>query len=271
MLAQREAGVARGIAARHGCAAVEAAGERGARVARGEAHRDRVPADQLHVGGRVVDGDRRRGEIDDEGVALHGPGAMPQRTVGADVPVTVVDDRRVYVVNGDKVNEFSGPGESPKLQPCVSWTGRLYCADDASGTVYELDANGALANTITVPNAGRTLELEVREDHLFINAPDGRTARVVDNHHRVKVVDKYANNILGGDPPPPVPPPPPQQPPVGPPGAPVNVRAAAGNAQARVSWNPAPANGAPIIKYVVEGDGKPHEVGAGIGASVRRV
>ncbi|WP_344119418.1 fibronectin type III domain-containing protein, partial [Planosporangium flavigriseum] len=53
-----------------------------------------------------------------------------------------------------------------------------------------------------------------------------------------------------------------QKPPVGPPGAPVNVRAAAGNAAARITWGPATANNAPILKYVVEGDGKPHEVGA---------
>src|SRR5689334_9873638 len=37
---------------------------------------------------------------------LSGPGAMPSRTVGGDVPVTVVDDRHVYVVNGDEVSAF---------------------------------------------------------------------------------------------------------------------------------------------------------------------
>lgn len=195
-------------------------------------------------------------------LALAGPGAMPARTSGADVPVTVVDDRHVYVVNGDKVADFTVPGGSPKLKPCVAWAGRFYCADEATGAVFVLDAAGKLANTITIPNAGGALDLDVREDHLFINAPNSSGARVVDNHHRVKVVDKYANNIVGGDPPPNPPPPPPTKPAVGPPGAPTKVTASAGNAQARITWGAAPPNGSAIIKYVVEGDGQLHEVGA---------
>jgi Fibronectin type III domain len=196
-------------------------------------------------------------------LSLTGPGAMPTRTNGADVPVTVVEGRDVYVVNGDKVAQFSVPGDGPKLKPCVAWSKRLYCADEATGNVYVLDAAGKLVTTVTVPDsAGNPLDLEVREDHLFINAPLSSKAEVVDNQGRVKLVDKYANNVLGGDPPPPVPPPPPQKPPVGPPGAPVNVRAAAGNASAHITWGAAPANNVPIMKYVVEGDGKPHEVGA---------
>jgi hypothetical protein len=197
-------------------------------------------------------------------LSLSGPGAMPPRTTGSDVPVTVVDGRTVYVVSGDKVNQFTVPGDGAKLSPCVAWSKRLYCADETSGNVYVLDAAGRLATTITVPgSAGTPLDLDVREDRLFINAPSGSKAQVVDAQGRAKLVDKYANNILGGDPPPPPPPPPPpQKPPVGPPGAPVNVRAAAGNAAAHVTWGPAPANGAAVMKYVVEGDGKPHEVGA---------
>ncbi len=46
------------------------------------------------------------------------------------------------------------------------------------------------------------------------------------------------------------------------PGAPRNVRAAAGNAEARVSWQAAPANGAEITRYVVAGAGKTFQVGA---------
>jgi hypothetical protein len=192
---------------------------------------------------------------------LTGPGAMPPRTNGADVPVTVVDDRHVYVVNGDTVADFAVPGDSPRLKPCVAWSGRFYCADEATGTVYVLDVAGKLANTIAIPNSGGVLELEVREDHLFINAPNSSAARVVDSHHRVKVVDKYAANVPGADPPP-NPPPPPPKPAVGPPGPPTAVTASAGNAQARVTWGPAASNGSPIIRYVVEGDGQVHEVGA---------
>ncbi|TDB69636.1 fibronectin type III domain-containing protein, partial [Micromonospora sp. KC721] len=60
----------------------------------------------------------------------------------------------------------------------------------------------------------------------------------------------------------PPPPPPPKKPKVGKPGAPRSVSASAGNAQARVTWKPAAANGAEITRYVVEGDGRRHEVGA---------
>jgi hypothetical protein len=190
---------------------------------------------------------------------LTGPGAMPARTSGSQVAVTVVDQRHVYVVAGDRVAEFTVPGATPKLQPCTAWAGRFYCPDRATGTVYELDPAGRATNTIALPAADTPLELEVREDHLFINAPDTATARVIDDHHRVTVVDKYANDVVGGDPPPAPPPPPPA---VGVPDAPAGVTATAGNASARVNWSPAPANGAAITRYVVEGDGKAHEVGA---------
>lgn len=199
-------------------------------------------------------------------LALSGLGAMPARTVGGDIPVTVVDDRHVYIVTGDKVAQFTVPSESPRLQPCVAWSGRFYCADDATGTVYVLDGGGQALDPIKVANPGGPLELEVREKRLFINAPSGSTARVVDSRNRVKVVDKYANNVLGGDPPPPPPAPPPPppspKPVVGPPGAPSKATATAGNAQVTVAWGAATPNGAPITKYVVEGDVTPHEFGA---------
>ena len=64
---------------------------------------------------------------------------------------------------------------------------------------------GKLLNQITIPAPGGPLELEVRENHLFINAPDGSTARVVDDNHVVKDVNKYQDGVLGADPPPPPP------------------------------------------------------------------
>jgi hypothetical protein len=194
---------------------------------------------------------------------LDGEGAMPGRTVGGDVPVTVVDGGHVYVVNDDKVSDFEVPGDSPKLQPCVAWSGRFYCADDATGTVYVLDAQGKALEPIRIPAGGRPLEIEVREDRMFINAPGGSTARVVDSKNNVTTVDKYANDVLGGEAPPAPPPPPPPKPLVGPPGAPGRVSAVAGNGVARVTWTAAAPNGAVVTKYVVEGDGQPpHEVGA---------
>ncbi|GAA2354420.1 fibronectin type III domain-containing protein [Dactylosporangium salmoneum] len=198
---------------------------------------------------------------------LEGEGAMPGRTVGADVPVTVVDGGHVYVVNNDKVTDFAVPGDSPRLQPCVAWSGRFYCADDATGTIYVLDGQGKALEPIRIQAGGKPLELEVREDRMFINAPGGSTARVVDSKNHVTTVDKYANDVLGGDAPPVPPPPPPAKPPVGPPGAPGRVTAVAGDGVARVTWTAAPPNGATVTKYVVEGDGQPpHEVGGSLRA-----
>jgi hypothetical protein len=206
----------------------------------------------------------RGGEQRSMPLDLSGPGAMPNRTNGGDVPVTVVDNRHVYVINGAAVHEFAVPGEGGELRPAVAWAGRLYVADDATGTVYVLNTNGQLVNKITVPGANGPLELEVRESYLFINAPNSGSARVVDDKNQVRTVDKYANDILGGDPPkdPPPPPPPPRKPRVSPPGPPKSVVATAGNTTARVTWQPAAANGAAISKYVVEADGKSYDVGA---------
>ncbi|WP_433085130.1 fibronectin type III domain-containing protein [Dactylosporangium sp. CA-052675] len=194
---------------------------------------------------------------------LGGEGGVAERTVGGDVPVTVVDGSHVYVVHDDRISDFAVPGDSPRLKPCVAWSGRFYCADDATGTVYVLDAQGKALDPIRIQAGGKALELEVREDRLFINAPGGSTARVVDGKNHVTTVDKYANDVLGGEAPPAPPPPPQTKPPVGPPGAPARVNAVAGNATARVTWSAAPPNGAAVTKYVVEGDGQPpHEVGA---------
>ncbi|WP_422774803.1 fibronectin type III domain-containing protein [Plantactinospora sp. WMMC1484] len=195
---------------------------------------------------------------------LTGPGAMPPRTTGLRVPVTVVDDRNIVVAdNGAVGRQFRVPGAGTRLSPAVAWANRFYCADDDTGTVYSFDPAGQLLEKIEIPGANGPLELEVRENHLFINAPNSALARVVDDKHQVKTVNKYANDILGGDPPPnPPPPPPPPKPVVRKPGPPKSVTAAAGNAQARVSWRPAAANGAAITRYVVEGAGRTFQVGA---------
>ncbi|WP_442933597.1 fibronectin type III domain-containing protein [Micromonospora sp. CPCC 206060] len=197
-------------------------------------------------------------------LTMAGPGTLPARTDGAQVPVTVPDARAVHVIGPDgAVRQFVVPGTGNQLGAAVAWQGRFYCADDATGAVYAFDADGKLVDTIAPDGVRGPLELEVRENRLFINAPNSATARVVDEKHTVRVVDKYANDVLGGDPPPaPPPPPPPRKPQVGKPGAPRQVIAAAGDAQARVSWRPAPANGAAVTRYVVEGAGRTVEVGA---------
>ncbi|WP_244200176.1 fibronectin type III domain-containing protein [Micromonospora arborensis] len=205
----------------------------------------------------------QRGEVHPTPLTLSGPAALPARTSGQRVPVTVPAERRVLVVgDGGEERAFTVPGEGDRLSPAVAWADRFYCADEATGTIYAFDAGGQLVETIR-GRANGPMELEVRENHLFINSPDAATARVVDDKHQVREVNKYANDVLGGDPPPVAPPPPPpKKPRVGKPSAPRSVTAAAGNAQARVSWRPAAANGAEIIKYVVEGAGQRLEVGA---------
>jgi hypothetical protein len=209
-------------------------------------------------------GDQKRVEV----LPLAGTGALPEHTDGAVVPVTVPDARHVYAVpEAGGVADFPVPGDGAKLQPAVAWEGFFYVADESTGTVHVFDSAGRAQKDIGFKNPGGALELEVRENYLFINAPGSSTARVVDNAHQVRVVDKYADDVLGGDPPPtpPAPPPPPEKPkkpPVSKPGAPRNVRAAAGNAEVRVSWQAAPSNGADITKYVVEGVDKTFQVGA---------
>jgi hypothetical protein len=208
----------------------------------------------------------RAGKTETISLTLSGPGAMPTHNTEQQVPVTVIDDRHVYVVSNGHVTDFLVPGDGPKLEAAVAFAGRLYIADRATGTVYVLNSTGQLINTIGVPKAENGIDLTVRGGHLFINTPDADTARVVDANNKVKVVDKYANDILGGDQKNPNQPPPTKpadKPKPTAPGAPTNVKATAGNQTAHISWGPAPTNGAAILKYVVEGDGPtPHEVGA---------
>jgi hypothetical protein len=211
----------------------------------------------------VIDGDKQTTTT----LPLAGPGSLAPHTDGLSVPVTVPDARHVYVVkNGGVPTNFQVPGDGAQVQPAVAWEGFFYVADDSTGVVHVFDAAGREQKPIAFDRPGGPLELEVRENYLFINAPGSSTARVVDNAHGVRTVDKYADDILGGDPPPtpPAPPPPakPKVPPVSKPGPPRNVRTTAGNSEARVTWQAAAANGAAISKYVVTGAGKTFQVGA---------
>jgi len=199
---------------------------------------------------------------------LAGPGTMPAHTDGHSVPVTVTGSRHVYVVGDQgRRTDFAVPGSGTDLQAAVAWQGFFYVADSANQAIHVFDSTGAAQKDIPFKKPGGPLELEVREGYLFINAPGSSTARVVDDAHHVRTVDKYADDVLGGDPPktPPEQPPPPPKPPkpvVSKPGAPRNVRAAAGNAEARVTWQAAADNGAAITRYVVQGAGKTFQVGA---------
>ncbi|WP_436520917.1 fibronectin type III domain-containing protein [Actinoplanes sp. HUAS TT8] len=202
---------------------------------------------------------------------LTGPGVLAPHTDGSTVAVTVPDTRQVVGVDpqGNIKAKFTVPGGESQLQPAVSWEGYYYAADTDGGTVHVFDQAGTQQKPITFNRPGGSLDLEVRENYLFINAPGSPVAQVVDNQHGVRPVDKYADDVLGGDPPPvkapPVTPPEkkkPTKPAVTKPGAPRNVRAAAGNAEARVTWQAAAANGAEITKYVVTGNNQTFDVGA---------
>jgi hypothetical protein len=200
-------------------------------------------------------------KVDTVTVPIDKPAIMPARTSGPSLPVTVADDRQVVIVNGKKVRQFTVPGSGP-LAAAVSFADHVYCADSAAGVVYEFDANGKLVTQIKVPSAGGTLELDVRENHLFINAPDGSTARVVNDKHVVKEVNKYTDGVLGADPPPPPPVTQPPKPTKSVPGKPQSVTAVAGDASAVVTWRKSADNGSAITKYIIEGGPAPITVGA---------
>ncbi|WP_080127776.1 MULTISPECIES: fibronectin type III domain-containing protein [unclassified Actinoplanes] len=202
---------------------------------------------------------------------LTGPGTLAAHTDGGTVAVTVPDTRQVVGVDprgGIKATfTVRGGGTQSQLQPAVSWEGFYYVADADGGTVHVFDQAGQEQKPIVFQHPGGSLELDVREGYLFINAPGSSIAQVVDNQHGVRPVDKYADDVPGGTPPKvTTPPTPPRKKPVKPavtkPGAPRNVRAAAGNAEARVTWQAAPDNGAAIAKYVVSGNNQTFTVGA---------
>jgi hypothetical protein len=201
------------------------------------------------------------------------------RNRGDAIPVTIPDDRRVYLVRGGDVQSFPVPGQGRQIGPAVAFEGRVYVNDDAKHSVLVFDYRGTQVQEIDVPDANGPLELEVREQHLFINAPNSASARVVDSKHKVLPVNKYPQDVLGSEKPAvstllnvPAPtntgPARPQQndnavprgtkkAPPGPPGA---VTATAGNKSARVTWASARSNGSAISAYVVEGGGTSRRV-----------
>ncbi|GGN22356.1 hypothetical protein FHR83_005540 [Actinoplanes campanulatus] len=200
---------------------------------------------------------------------LTGPGELPERTEGDIIAITVPDERRVYTVgtDGQGVRDVTVPDDGGDLGPAVPYEDYLYVPED-DGTVHVINQDGQPEQPIDIERPGGDLELEVREEHLFINAPGATTARVVDGNHTVRPVNKERDDVVGGDPPkvktPPAPPKQekPKKPVAAKPGAPRGVRAAAGNAEVRVSWQSAADNGAPITRYVVAGAGRTFPVGA---------
>jgi hypothetical protein len=190
------------------------------------------------------------------------PGVLPAHSAGRPIAVTIPDERRVLLVDGTNVTQVTIAGTGP-LGPAVYYAGRVYAPDPRAGVVHSADASGKAYQDIPMPSATGKVELEVREGYLFINAPDGPNARVVDNNHTVREVNKYQDGVLGGDPPPP-PPPPAQdpEPEVTVPGTPQNLTSAGGDGMVTITWRKASDNGAPVTKYVIEGAGQQITVGA---------
>jgi hypothetical protein len=193
---------------------------------------------------------------------LNDNATVADRTSGERVPVTIPDARHVAAVADNSVSDLSVPGDGNGLQPAVAWAGWFYIADNEAGVVYELNEQGSLVGQIRFPDQTSDIELQVKDDYLYVNAVDTGIGQVVDKHHKVSEFSKYPDNVVGGNPPPPPPPSVPPPPQVGPPSAPTSVVAAAGNASVHLTWGAAPANGSAILRYVVEGNGAPIEVGA---------
>ena len=198
---------------------------------------------------------------------------VPNRSLGSVVAVTLRDEKRVYLERSGKLSFFDVGVKGSRIGPAVAFNGRVYLNDDDAGSVLVYDYDGKQLQKIDLPDANGPLQLEVREEHLFINAPNSASARVVDGHHKIMPIDKYPKDVLGSEAPikkPPVVPNPnkgpqkPQQNPNGnqtpvkqsPPGSPGKVTATAGNKSARIVWAGALPNGAAISSYVIEGGGK---------------
>src|SRR5215207_6154588 len=204
---------------------------------------------------------------------------VPNRNRGDVVPVTLRDEKKVFLERNGTVSEFTVPAKGNKIGPAVAFAGRVYINDDDARAVLVFDYQGRQLHEIDVPDANGPLELEVREEHLFINAPNSGSARVIDSKHHVTPINKYPQDVLGSEQTNvssllnvPAPknngPTTPEQNKNGnrtptkqsPPGAPGSVTATAGNKSARMIWTSAASNGAAISAYVIEGGGKSKRV-----------
>lgn len=118
----------------------------------------------------------------------------PARTVGPLAVLTVPGSPSailpVPVAGTGKITPFALPaGVSPGA--ATPFAGRIYVPDSALHQVLVYSASGSAEGSLGLAGATGPLELEVREGHLMINAPDSSVARVVDEDGVTRVVDKY--------------------------------------------------------------------------------
>ncbi|MFG1889047.1 fibronectin type III domain-containing protein [Micromonospora sp. NPDC049051] len=229
---------------------------------------------------------------------------VPARTVGTTAVITVPAERKVVtigdVTDGAKVGVLPLPSKGEATQPAVSFAGRVYVPDQSAGVVKVFEADGDPAGKIDVGAPQTSVELEVREDHLFINAPEADSAVMINSEGKSSRVQKYDPNPAAtptpdatpslGTPPTVAPPstrpvdPPqptsPAEPPTDPaptrtrvpvqpqrPGPPVPVTALAGDGEVRLSWGRATRGSAPVRSYTItwdEGGGGQVRVGGDV-------
>ncbi len=176
-------------------------------------------------------------------LTLPGPAALPARTRRPRVPVTVPDERQV--LRGGRRRRGAGvrgAGQRRPAQPggrlggpvLLRRRGHRHRLLLRRGRPAGRDHQGQAGTGRWSSRCARTTCSSTR--------PDSSTARVVDDKHQVREVDKYANDVLGGDPPPapPPPPPPPKKPPGGQAG-----RAAQRHGRGRQRRRPGSAGGRP--------------------------
>jgi hypothetical protein len=205
--------------------------------------------------------------------------SVPGRTVGDLAVLTLPKTGRVMPVSlakGARPAVFTLPaGVSPGA--ATPFAGRIYVPDAKRHLVYVFDAHGKSLGTLGLAGATGPLELEVREGHLMINAPDSSVARVVDSDGVTRIVDKYRSDVPGGDgdlsviaAPAPgnqgkekKPSPGQGKAEDGPPGPPIPVTALAASHQVTLSWPQPAENGAPVQRYDVTWDGGHRRVGPG--------
>lgn len=221
---------------------------------------------------------------------------VPARTVGTAAAITLPAEGKVVAIadtaKGAPVTVVpltAAESASAAAQPAVSFAGRIYVTDRTAGKVRVVTASGAPAGTITVGEPEKPMELEVREEHLFINSPDSTKAVMVAEDGTTSTVEKYEPQpqttpsptlqpapSASAEPAPSGKPsarPSPQGPRSSPsptvrvqpqkPGPPVPVTAYAGDGQVRLTWGRAKAGSAPVQQYTItweEGGGGRVEV-----------
>lgn len=119
---------------------------------------------------------------------------VPGRTYGS-LGIVTLPDTSTVVMLADTASDpepmsFRTHGTRP--DPALPFAERVYVPHSEEGVVRVFGADGRQVETITVPDAGsEELDLEVRDEHLFINAPGSETALVVDVDGSVREVSKF--------------------------------------------------------------------------------